>query len=263
MVRGLILTVLNSRSKYDIMGGVREVTDSTVGVFVVGGGGVVPNPPSYDLALKFLERPDELSAEEALMLLSRVRGVFVGDPSRLEATNKCWRLVRLCDKLVERLDLRSSWCSCVGLTKDSAGKRVGFERIPVPELVLSGNVVVGIELFGLRCRRVEFRDVPLIKLKEERPPHSMIDVLANIVEVQVGDVVENLEGVVEELGDVVERAIKEEGERLRALVDEALRDGVAYVELDKLADEVFNQLCRKVGSYVLGLREAAKRKLMI
>jgi len=91
----------------------------------------------------------------------------------------------------------------------------------------------------------------------------MIDVLANIVEVQVGDVVENLEGVVEELGDVVERAIKEEGERLRALVDEALRDGVAYVELDKLADEVFNQLCKKVGSYVLGLREAAKRKLMI
>lgn len=259
----MILTVLNSGSKYDIMGGVREVADSTVGVLVAGRGGVVPNPPSYDLALKFLERPDELSAEEALMVLSGVKGVFVGDPWRLEAINKCWRLVRLCGKLVERLDPEDSWCSCIGLTKDSVGKRAAFERIPVPELALSGNVVVGVELFGLRCRRVEFRDVLLIKLKEERPPRSMIDILANIVEVQIGDVVENLEGVVEELGDVVERALKEEGERLRALIDESLRDGVAYVELDKLTDEVFNQLCKKVGSYVFGLREVAKRKLMI
>jgi len=259
----LILTVLNSRSKYDITGEAKEVFDEAVGALVIGKGGVVPSPPSYDLALKFLERADELSAEEALMVLSRVKGLFVGNPSRLEAVNKCWRLVRLSGRLVEGLDLEGSWCSCIGLTRDSVGKRVAFERVPVPELALSGNVVVGIGLFGLRCRRVEFRDVPLIKLREERPPRSMIDILANIVETQVGDVVENLEGVVEELGEVVEEAIKEEGERLKALVDEALRDGVAYVELDKLADEVFNYLCKKAGSYVLGLREAAKRKLMV
>jgi len=259
----LMLTVLNSGSKYDVTGGVREVIDSAVGVIVVGRGGAIPNPPSHDLALKFLERPGELSVDEALKLLSGLKGVFVGDPSRLEVVNKCWRLVELSGKLVERLELEGSWCSCVGLTRDGAGKRVAFERVPVPELALFGNLVVGVELFGLRCRRVEFRDVPLLKFREERPPRSMIDILANIVEAQVGDVVENLEGVVEELGDVVERALKEEGEKLRALVSEALRDGVAYVELDKLADEVFNQLCKKVGFYVFELREVAKRKLMI
>ena len=259
----MILTVLNSGSKYDLTEGVREVIDSAVGVIVVGRGGAIPNPPSHDLALKFLERPDELSAEEALKLLSNVRGVFVGDLSRLEAVNKCWRLVRLSGKLVEGLELEGSWCSCVGLTKSNMGKRVAFERIPVPELALSGNLVVGVELFGLKCKRVEFCDVPLIKLKEERPPRSMIDILANIVEVQVGDVVENLEGVVEELGDVIEGALKEEDEKLKALVDEALRNGVAYVELDELADDVFNRLCKKVGFYVLGLKEMARRKLMI
>ena len=258
-----MLTVLNSRSKYDVTGEVKEMFDEAVGPLIVGKGGVVPSPPSYDLALKFLEKADELSAEEALKILSGIRGVFVGDPARLEAVNECWRLVRLSGKLVKGLDLEGSWCSCIGLTRDSVGKRVAFERIPVPELALSGNVVVGVELFGLRCRRVEFRDVPLIKFKEERPPRSMIDILANIVEAQVGEVTENLEGVVEELGEVVEGAIKEEGERLGKLIDEALRDGVAYVELDKLADEVFNNLCKRVGSYVLGLREMAKKKLMI
>lgn len=37
----MILTVLNSGFKYDIMGEVREVADSTVGVLVAGEGGVV------------------------------------------------------------------------------------------------------------------------------------------------------------------------------------------------------------------------------
>jgi len=259
----LMLTVLNSRSKYDVTGEVKEVFDEAVGPLIVGKGGVVPSPPSYDLALKFLEKADELSAEEALKILSGIRGVFVGDPSRLEAVNRCWRLVSLSGRLVKGLDLEDSWCSCIGLTRDSIGKRVAFERIPVPELALSGNVVVGLELFGLKCRRVEFRDVPLIKFREGRPPHSMIDILADIIETQMGDVVENLEGVVEELGDVIEGTIKEEGERLRKLINEALRDGVAYAELDRLADEIFNDLCKRVGSYVLGLREMAKRRLMI
>lgn len=258
-----MLTVLNTKSKYDIIGEVREVSDDVVGLIVMGKGAALPNPPSYTMALKFLEKIDELSAEEILVILSRVRGLFVGDRSKLEEVNNCWRFIELAGKLVEKLELKYSWCSCVGLTSNSVNKRVAFERIPTPELALSGNIIVGVELFDLKCRRIEFRDLPLIKFKETKPPQSLIDVLANIVEVSIGDIVENLEGVVEDIGRVVEEEVRRKIDGLNLLLSEALKNGVAYVELDKLADEMFNDVCKKIGAYVLELKNMAKRKFML
>lgn len=258
-----MLTVLNSKSRYDIAGEAREVIDSAVGVIVVGRGAALPNPLSHAVALKFIEKVDELSTEDVLMILSRIRGVFIGDKSKLEEVNKCWRFIELGGKLVKDLDLKCSWCSCIGLTNDSIGRRIAFERIPTPELALSGNVIVGVGLFNLSCRRIEFRDLPLIKFKEVRRPKSFIEMLANIVETSVGDVVENLEGVVEEVGEIVREEIGRRMEELNSLISEALKEGVAYVELDKLANEIFMDVCRKVGAYALELKSAAKRKLMI
>lgn len=258
-----MLTVLNTKSKYDIIGEVREVSDDAVGLIVVGKGAALPNPPSYTMALKFLEKIDELSAEEILVILSRVRGLFVGDRSKLKEVNSCWRFIELAGKLVEKLELKCSWCSCVGLTSNSMSKRVAFERIPTPELALSGNIIVGVDLFDLKCRRIEFRDLPLIKFKETKPPQSLMEVLANIVEVSIGDIVENLEGVVEDIGRVVEVEVRRKIDELNLLLSEALKNGVAYVELDKLADEMFNDVCKKIGAYVLELKNMAKRKLML
>lgn len=258
-----MLTVLNTKSKYDITGEVQEVLDDSVGVMAIGKGGALPDPPSYDLALRFLERADELSTEEVLVILSRVRGLFIGNQSKLEEVNKCWKLMRLSGRLVENLNFKYSWCSCVGLTSDSISKRVAFERIPTPELALSGNVIVGVELFDLKCRRVEFNDLPLIKFKETKPPQSFIDILASLVEVSIGDVVENLEGVVEDIGREIERETRRRIDELNSLLSEALKNGVAYVELDKLADEIFNSVCRKVGAYALELNSMARRKLML
>ncbi|MEM0317263.1 MAG: hypothetical protein QXO97_04680 [Candidatus Nezhaarchaeales archaeon] len=259
----MMLTILNTKSKYDITGEVREVLDDVVGLIVVGRGAALPNPPSYITALKFLEKIDELSVEEVLGALSRIRGIFVGNKSKLEEINKCWRFIGLAGKLIENLELKHSWCSCIGLTSNSIGKRVAFERIPTPELALSGNVIVGVELFDLKCRKIEFRDLPLIKFKETKPPQSLIDILADIVEASIGDVVENLEGVVEDIGRVVEDAVKREIDELNTLLSEALKEGVAYVELDKLADEIFNNVCKKVGTYALDLRNIARRRLML
>lgn len=258
-----MLTILNTKSKYDITGEVQEVSDSAVGMIAIGRGGALPNPPSYDMALKFLERVNELSVEETLAILGRVRGLFIGDQSKLEEVNKCWRLMRLAGKLIENLNLKHSWCSCIGLTSDSIGKRVAFERIPIPELALSGNVVIGLELFDQKCRRIEFRDLPLIKFKETKSPQSFIDILANIIETSVGDVVEGLEGVIEDLGMVVDEEVRSKISELNMLLSEVLKDGVAYVELDKLADEMFMDVCRRVGAYVLELKNMAKRRLML
>lgn len=262
-VRELILTILNTKSRYDISGEVREVSDDVVGIIAVGKGGALPNPPSRDVALKFLQRADELSIEEVLAVLSRIRGLFIGYQSKLEEINKCWKLMKIAGKLVENLDFKYSWCSCIGLTSDSMSKRVAFERIPTPELALSGNVIIGVELFDLKCRRIEFRDLPLIKIKETKPPQSFIDILANMVEASVGDVVENLEGVVEDVGREVEEEIKRRIDELNSLLCESLKNGVAYVELDKLADEIFNSVCKKVGAYALELKNVARRRLMI
>lgn len=259
----MLLTVLNTKSKYDITGEVRALSDDAVGVIVVGKGAALPNPPSYTMALRFLEGAKELSAQEVLALLSGVRGLFVGNLSRLERINKCWRFIKLAGKLVENIDFKYSWCSCIGLTSDSVGRRIAFERIPTPELALSGNVIIGVELFGLKCSKIELRDLPLIKFKETKPPQSFIEVLANIVETSIGDVVENLEGVIEDLGRVVEEGVKEKINELSLLLSEALKNGVAYVELDKLADEVFNEVCKKIGVYALELKNMAKKKLML
>ncbi|MHC1628725.1 MAG: hypothetical protein ACXQTI_07835 [Candidatus Nezhaarchaeales archaeon] len=257
------LTVLNSRAKYDISCEPKVVSDSAIGAIVIGREAAIPIPSSYEEAVKFIENPEQLSIKEVIGILSRIRGLFIGNASRLEKANQCWTLMRLAGKVVERLDLTSSWCSCIGLTSDSIDKRVAFERIPIPELALSGNIVMGIELFNLKCRRVEFRDIPLVKFDRPKPPQSLIDIMAHMVETSVGDVVANLEGVIEDLGRTIERVIKKELDEIGELMKEGLKEGVVYVELDKLSDEIFNNICKRLGRQILELKEEAKRRLMI
>ncbi len=259
----MMLTVLNSSAKYDISGEPRRITDEAIGEIVIGRDAAVISPPSYDEAVKFIERPNELNVEEVLKILNGIKGLFIGNPSRLEDANKCWKLIKLAGKLIEDLEPSTSWCSCIGLTNYSLEKRVAFERIPTPELALSGNVVIGVGIFNSKCRRIEFRDVPLIKFDKPSPPASMVDALAQMIEVSVGDVVANLEGVVEDLAKSLNSAIKEEVEKIMNMLKEGVENGVVYVEIDKLSEEMFNRVCKKIGQHILTLREEAKKRLMI
>ena len=258
-----MLTILNSRAKYDISCEPKVVSDAAIGEIVIGKKAAIPTPPSYEEAVKFIENPEQLGIKEVLGILSRIRGLFIGNASRLEEANQCWALMKAAGKIVEELDLTSSWCSCIGLTSNSIDKRVAFERMPIPELALSGNIVMGIELFNLKCRRIEFRDIPLVKFDKPKPPQSLIDIMAHMVETSVGDVVANLEGVIEDLGRTIEKTIKEELDEIRKLMSEGMKEGVVYVELDKLSDEVFNNICKKLGKQILEMKEEAERKLMI
>lgn len=258
------LIVINSKAKYDMDCEPKVVMDDVVGGIVIGRRAAIPMQSLHEeRAIRLIENLESLNIEEVISVLGNIRGVFVGEASKLEEVNRCWRLMRLAGKLIERPGLTSSWCACIGLTNDSINKRVAFERIPTPELALSGNVVVGVSLFNLKCNRIEFRDIPLVKFDKPKPPQSLVDIMASMIESSVGDVVANLEAIIEDVGRRINDLIKAKLKDIEKLIDEALREGVAYVEFDKLADEIFNDICKGLGSHMLSIKEEAKRRLMI
>lgn len=256
--------MINSGAKYDLEGAPRKVVDESVGPIAVGCGAAVPlKEVEEEVAFKFLANPSSLSCEEAFKLLRSVKGVFVGYEDKLSGLSECWRLFKLAGKLTSNLDLSCSWCSCIGLTDKSLEKRVAVERIPIPELALSGNVVIGLSVLGFSCRRVEFQEIPLVKFEKPKPPPSLIDVVAQAVDSGAGDVVVNVEGVIEDLAKEVKKGLEEELAALSSAVKEAVEGGAAYVEVEGLVDDVFNRLCKRLGRYALSLKEEARRKLMI
>ncbi|MCS7139386.1 MAG: hypothetical protein N3F04_00850 [Candidatus Nezhaarchaeota archaeon] len=257
------LFVVNSGAIYDIDGDPRMISDTVVGDILVGRRAAIPGPPSRDEAVKFIEDPKQLSVEAIIRILSSIRGVFIGEPSKLEEANKCWSLIRLSGKLIEKLEPTYSWCSCIGLTNSSIKRRVAFERMSTPETVLSGNVVVGLSLFNLPCKRIEFRDTPLLKFNKPQSPRSLIDIVAEMMNSRIGDVVINLEGIVEDIGEKLDDLAKAKLRSINDVLNKAVEGGIAYIELDKLADETFNDVCKELGHYILDIKKRATRMLMI